>query len=54
MTSSLCRVEDVAPTVIDEDNAPPRLLESWADYHDYCLELEFGPEPPLTEIPMQH
>lgn len=53
MTSSLCRVDGVVPTVIDEDNAPPGLLESWADYHDTMLELKFGPEPPLMEISMQ-
>jgi hypothetical protein len=49
MTASLCRVEDTAPAVLDDRNTPPGLLESWADYHDYCLALEFGPEPPLTE-----
>lgn len=38
--------------VIDDSNAPPGLLESWADYSDYTLELQFGPEPPLTEITM--
>lgn len=54
MTSSLCRVECHDTVVLDEDNAPPGLLDSWADYHDYCLELEFGPEPPLTETLMQH
>ena len=49
MSISQTRVEDTAPVVIDEHNAPPGLLESWADYHDYCLAIEFGPEPPLTE-----
>lgn len=53
MTPSLYRIDDVAPTVIDEDNAPPGLLESWADYHDTMLELKFGPEPLITETSMQ-
>lgn len=48
MTPSLSRV-DTALVILDDRNAPPGLLESWADYHDYCLALEFGPEPPLTE-----
>lgn len=48
MTTSSCRVEDTAPVVLDEHNAPPGLLDSWADYHDTMLELEYGPEPPLT------
>lgn len=49
MTSSLYRVQDDDPVVLDEHSAPPGLLESWADYHDTMLELRFGPEPPLTE-----
>lgn len=53
MTPSLSRVQ-AAPVVLDDRNAPPGLLESWADYHDTMLELEFGPEPPLTETSMQH
>lgn len=48
MTSSLCRVEESdGPVLLHEDNTPPGLLESWADYHDYVLETYFGPEPPL-------
>jgi hypothetical protein len=51
MSISLSCVQGTAPDTIllHEDNTPPGLLESWADCHDYCLALEFGPEPPLTE-----
>lgn len=35
--------------LVTEDNAPPGLLESWADYTDYLLELEFTPPPSTTE-----
>lgn len=41
-----------SPVIIDDSNAPPGLLESWADYYDYTLELQFGPEPLLSETTM--
>jgi hypothetical protein len=37
--------------LVDESNTPPGLLESWADYHDYMLELYFRREPSPTEEP---
>lgn len=47
MSISQYRRED--SIFIDEHNAPPGLLESWAEYHDYLLELEFGPQEPPQE-----